>query len=219
MWTIAALDREELVVGAAGVAAEGERTGGEQHAGSDHRPTRPTEHEQHQAEQAEERGQAHPLLQDVAQHAVLGDGAEALARAQRGLDREGGQDPHGADDRSAADEAPQTVLLGPAVVDEGQEEGATRGQQHAGVGQEAEDGAGDLPGPVRALVEELVDQRRVGLDIADAEDQAALDRMAVVGHDPVGGDVRAVGQVVLQVDLDHLAVRPGLADIDPVAVG
>ena len=53
----------------------------------------------------------------------------------------------------------------------------------------------------------MVDQRRVGFDVADAEDQAALDRMAVVGHDAVGGDVRAVGQVVLQVDGDHLAVR------------
>ena len=56
-------------------------------------------------------------------------------------------------------------------------------------------------------------------DVADAEDQAALDRMTVVGHDPVGGDVRAVGQVVLQVDGDHLAVRAGLADVDPVTVG
>ena len=139
--------REELVVGAAGVTVKAN----EPAASSTAAPIPPgASHRARAAPSRAGRGTwpGRPLLQDLAQHAVMGDGAEALAvpsAAWIGV-RPGSPRP---DDRRAADEAAQSVLLGPAAGTKARKKAppaASNTPRTPG----AEDSAGDLPGPVRA---------------------------------------------------------------------
>ena len=60
-----------------------------------------------------------------------------------------------------------------------------------------------------SLVEELAEEAGIGLDIADAEHQTALNGVTVRGDDAVGHRVGPVGEIRLQIHPAHRPVRRG----------
>ena len=154
------------------------------------------------------------------ERAALADGALQHERGDRGDDaRERGhqQQPLEARRERARDDADAP----PADQEEDQRAEAERDRPVLDAAGDGERGVGDRAG-LAAGGEQLVERLGGRGRLADGEDEAARDRVAVGRHDPVGRGVGAVAEPGLELDRDlrALAARmERLAGLDLLALG